>query len=138
MISSFQGNYRFLSNFWLADVVFEGETYRSNEHAYVAAKTLDPAVRDQVRLVFFPGHVKKLGRQIQLRADWEQIKLQVMEDLVRYKFTHHPNLANELHRTGDQMLIEGNTWGDTFWGMCRGRGENHLGKILMKVREELR
>lgn len=137
MINQFQGHYRFLSNFWPAEVVFEGHTYPSVEHAYVAAKTLshterftfmDPAIR--------PGDVKRMGRKLHLREDWEEVKLGIMEDLVRQKFSKSP-LKEMLLMTGDQELIEGNTWGDTFWGVCRGKGQNHLGKILMKVRGEL-
>lgn len=138
MIDSFQGEYRFLSNFWAATVEFEGVLYKSNEHAYVAAKTLNPELRSQISLICFPSQVKRAGRQLDLRPDWEDIKLNVMRHLVLDKFTRHQNLANELLKTGDQLLIEGNNWGDTYWGMCRGRGQNHLGKILMQVREGIR
>ena len=73
-----------------------------------------------------------------MRADWEQVKFQVMEDCVRYKFTHHPDLRVALLATGDAELIEGNDWGDRIWGVYQGQGENRLGKILMKIRAELR
>lgn len=136
-ITSFHGEHRFLSNFWPAGVVLDGELYPSVEHAYVAAKTLDTAERAKVRAVEKPGDVKRLGRKLQLRPDWDAVKLGVMADLVAQKF-QHPELREKLLATGDTTLVEGNTWGDTFWGVCRGKGANHLGKILMATREQLR
>lgn len=136
-ISSFNGTHRFLSNFYPAPVTLAGEVYRTVEHAYVAAKTNDTFVRATIRGIAKPGDVKRVGRKIDLRADWDSVKLTVMEDLVRQKFQVEP-LRTWLVATGDQELIEGNHWGDRFWGMCQGTGENHLGKILMKVRGELK
>jgi predicted NAD-dependent protein-ADP-ribosyltransferase YbiA (DUF1768 family) len=78
-----------------------------------------------------------MGRSVKLRPDWESIKLDVMETAVRIKFTD-PELAAKLIATGDEELIEGNWWNDTFWGVCNGVGENHLGKILMKVRADIK
>jgi ribA/ribD-fused uncharacterized protein len=75
---------------------------------------------------------------VKLRSDWTEIRLEIMEKIVRAKFWQNPHLARKLVATGDQKLVEGNRWNDTFWGVCRGVGENHLGKILMRVREELR
>lgn len=72
------------------------------------------------------------------RRDWEHVKLKVMEDLVTLKFFAHPELAEKLVETGDEELAEVNWWNDRFWGICQGKGCNHLGKILMKVREELK
>jgi ribA/ribD-fused uncharacterized protein len=138
-IDSFQGEYRFLSNFWPAVVEYEGITYPSIEHAYQAAKTLDRNERRRIAAIVEPGDAKRAGRALpNQRKDWEQVKLRVMEDCVRYKFTHHADLRDKLLATGDAELIEGNTWNDRFWGVCDGQGENHLGKILMKIRAELR
>lgn len=135
VIDSFQGDYRWLSNFEPVDVVFEGELYPSVEHAYVAAKTLDRELRKTIALMATPGAAKRAGRAIKLRPDWEMVKLDVMEKLVRQKFMH-VRLRRLLLSTGDMEIIEGNTWGDTFWGVCNGVGENHLGKIIMAVRAE--
>lgn len=137
VIDKFFGAYRFLSNFWPAVVVLDGEEYPSVEHAYVAAKTTDKTVREKVRKTASASAVKKLGREIQIREDWDDIRLSTMADLIEQKFTHS-NLKNLLLETGDAELIEGNTWGDVFWGVCRGKGENNLGKILMKVRDDLK
>ena len=139
MIDKFEDTYRFLSNFYGAPVEFEGLTYPSVEHAFVAAKTLAESERVHISHIGTAREVKAYGRKLKLRPDWEQVKLSIMEDLVRQKFTRHENLWAALTSTGDQELIEGNWWGDTFWGidLKTRKGENHLGKILMKVRSEL-
>ena len=61
-----------------------------------------------------------------------------METLIREKFMRHPELAKQLRTTSPHTLVELNSWGDRFWGVCRGRGQNHLGRILMAVRDALR
>lgn len=135
-ITAFTGEYRWLSNFWPAPVMLDGVMYPSVEHAYVAAKTTDPAIRHQVLLCIGPTSAKRFGRTIRLRDDWDQIKLQIMSDLVWLKF-REPDLRRRLIDTAGRELIEGNTWNDTFWGVCNGVGHNHLGKILMNIREHL-
>lgn len=134
MIAEFQGEYRFLSNFWPVSVRLDGVVYASVELAYVASKTTDKAAREKI-VGMTPGQAKRFGRTLRLRADWEAVKLGVMEDLLEQKFAH-PTLRAALIATGDQELQEGNTWGDTFWGVCRGKGQNHLGKLLMKIRSQ--
>lgn len=137
MISSFSGPNRFLSNFWPAVVELDGLQYPTVEHGYQAAKTNQISQRILIRECKFPAQAKRLGSRVILRHDWNEVKLSVMANLVHQKFTLHPDLSTLLLATGDQELIEGNTWGDRFWGVCGGRGENHLGKILMGVRMEL-
>lgn len=136
-ILEFQGEYRWLSNFWPCSVSLEGMQFNSVEAAYVAAKTTDVAVRKQVQELEKPGDCKRFGRGIKLRHDWENVKLQVMEELLRQKFTKGSVLASKLVATGTVKIEEGNKWGDTFWGVCKGKGNNHLGKLLMKIRAEL-
>ena len=137
-IDSFQWKYRFLSNFYPAKVILAGDEYPTVEHAYQAAKTTNVAERDTIRGVARPGEAKKLGKLISTRDSWNQIKLNVMKDLVQQKFFKHRDLKRRLLDTKDSELIEGNWWGDRFWGVCEGEGENHLGKILMEVRDSLR
>ncbi len=86
-----------------------------------------------------PVEVDGLGRRVPLRPDWEQVKVAEMEKVVRAKFTQNPHLARLLVSTGDAEVLEGNTWNDTCWGvdLYTDRGENRLGKLLMKLREEL-
>ena len=139
IINEFQGEYYYLSNFYEAPVTWEGLTYANSEAAFHAAKVL---TREE-RLPFTtltPIEAKHLGRQVNLRPDWEEVKTQIMEDVVRAKFTQHPDLAARLLATGDKQLIEGTTWGDTCWGidLRTGQGENRLGIILMKLRAELK
>jgi ribA/ribD-fused uncharacterized protein len=135
-IDSFKGEYRWLSNFYLAEVVLDGFVYPSSEHAYQAAKTLNLEERRAI-LSMSVSEAKKAGRKVTMRSDWEDIKLDVMLRLLRQKFAH-PELRSKLLATGDAELVEGNWWNDTFWGVCRGVGQNNLGKLLMVVREECR
>ena len=138
MIKEFQGKYRFLSNFFPSPVMWNNIEYPTVEHAYQAAKTLDVDKREIIRLQPTPGQAKRIGRVIPLREDWNEVKLKIMEYLVKQKFTRHENLKEQLLATGDEKLAEGNSWNDTYWGVCRGVGKNYLGIILMKVREELK
>lgn len=135
-IKEFQGEYRWLSNFWPVEVVFDFITYPSIEHAYQAAKTRNIVAREAFRNCT-AGEAKRMGRTLNIREDWEAVKLVVMEGLLRQKFLT-PHFREKLLATGDCQIIEGNKWGDTFWGVCRGKGENHLGKLIMGIREELR
>jgi len=136
MIDSFTGDYRFLSNFYKWAVVFEGIIYPSVECAFQAAKTTDVDLRiDFVEMT--SAQAKHAGRRLKLRADWEQVKLGIMEQLLVSKFYAKP-MCQKLMATGNQQLVEGNDWRDTYWGVCDGVGENHLGLLLMKVRDQLR
>ena len=139
MIDRFKGKYDFLSNFFSCLVEYDGELYPSVEHAFQAAKTLDRENREYISLTETAKEARSVGRRMKgIREDWDEVKLGIMEELVRYKFSHYSDLKEKLLKTGDDILVEGNTWNDTYWGVCKGVGENHLGKILMKVREELR
>ena len=139
MINRFEGNYRFLSNFYGAPVEFEGLTYPSVKHAFVAAKTLNQSERVHIAHIGTAREVKAYGRKLKLRPDWEQVKLGIMEELLRQKFTRHDELYAGLTSTGDHELVEGNWWGDKFWGvdLKTNQGQNHLGMLLMKIRSEL-
>jgi ribA/ribD-fused uncharacterized protein len=131
-----ESGYEFLSNFYPSTISFEGRLYPTVEHAYQAAKTLDPKIREFIRKANGPLEAKKLGQGILKREDWEQIKIDVMRKLIKEKFSN-PFLTHKLIATGDAQLILGNKWNDKFWGVCKGTGENWLGKILMEIRSEL-
>lgn len=135
-ITSFRGDNRFLSNFWPADVVFEGREYPSVENAYQASKTLDLSVRRQFEDCY-AGDAKSKGKNIKVREDWDEVRYDIMYDLVKQKF-EIPELRQKLLATGDAELIEGNNWGDKTWGCVNVEGDwvgdNLLGKILMDVR----
>jgi ribA/ribD-fused uncharacterized protein len=135
-INNFSDEFHFLSNFYYCKVIYDGYEYPSSEHAYMCAKTNDPVWKDFIRNCRTPGQAKRAGRMVPLREDWETVKLEVMENILRAKFSV-PSMREMLLLTGDCELVEGNTWGDKFWGVCDGEGENHLGKLLMKIRAEL-
>jgi len=136
VIDSFTGSYRWLSNFEPSVVTLDGQKYPTVEHAYQAAKTFDTEKRLVIANLPFPGDAKKAGNKLDIRSDWENVKLEIMEMLVREKFHFEP-LRSKLLSTGTAQLIEGNWWQDVFWGVCKGQGKNHLGLILMRVRSSL-
>lgn len=147
-IDKFTEKYFFLSNFFMCPIVYEDILYPSAEHAYQAAKTLDIAHRLKISKLETAGQAKREGNSesLVLRADWEQVKDKVMYDVCKLKFAN-PKLKKAHLNTKDAHLIEGNTWHDNYWGVCRCGNcpkdkrqpvekQNHLGKILMQIREE--
>lgn len=136
-IECFINEFRWLSNFAPCHIFYGGLRFDTVEHAYQAAKTTDPRAKLQIQACVFPGYAKRMGKRVPMRGDWDEIKLSVMLDLVRQKFSDR-SYKLLLLETGDQEIIEGNHWGDVYWGVCKGVGENHLGKIIMQVREEIR
>lgn len=143
IISSFSEEYQFLSNFFSAKVVYEGIEYSNSEAAFQAAKTKNLILRKEFSTLN-PSQAKKKGRHIPLREDWEEIKNQVMYEIVKDKFSRNLELKEKLLATNNAILIEGNWWHDNYWGACNCErcatktGENNLGKILMQVRRELK
>lgn len=135
-IDSFKNEYAFLSNFYPCFVEYGGLRFPSVEHAYQAAKCRDRSDMVKFTVIPTPGEAKKAGRLVAMRDDWELIKLDVMTDLVAQKF-ERPDLKAKLLQTRDSEIVEGNWWNDTFWGVCKGVGCNHLGKILMNVRNSI-
>ena len=135
-IDRFNGEHAFLSNFYPSPVRLSGEHYPTVEHAFQAAKLHDRKLRKQIRFASTPGKAKRLGRQVPLRYGWEGMKLSVMEELLRQKFAPSSDLWRKLQATSPSKLIEGNTWGDQFWGVCQSQGQNQLGRLLMKIRDE--
>lgn len=152
MIDCFDGQYAFLSNFYEfeppIEVVYTGIdsigigkiTVNNTETAYQAGKAKNPVLYGK----FTPREAKKAGKRESLnpvqKSRWDSyMRLQLMERLLRKKFDNeHPQLQQLLLATGDEELVEGNYWRDTYWGVCDGVGENHLGKLLMKIRENLK
>ena len=136
-INEFRNDNYFLSNFYECPVTYDGLTYRNNESAFQAQKCINPKGREQFTTLN-SSEAKKLGRRVLLRKDWEDIKVQVMKEIVTAKFEQNVDLQQKLLDTGDAYLEEGNTWGDRVWGTVNGAGANNLGKILMEVRENIR
>lgn len=140
-ITSFSGEHSFLSNFYPAPVKLDGYVYPTVEHAFQAAKSFIRREREAIRLAPSPGKAKRLGRKVILRPDWEHVKIEVMKELLRQKFSD-PELCAKLLATGDASLIEGNHWGDVTWGCVLEKekwvGSNKLGVLLMELRFDLR
>jgi len=135
MINKFFGEYRFLSNFWGCNVYYNNILFPSAEHAYQINKINNIKIQKILVQILDVADIKRIGGVLQLRKDWDDIKDKIMYDIVSSKFKDK-RLSEMLLKTGEQELIEGNTWGDIYWGVCDGKGENKLGKILMKVRKE--
>lgn len=139
MINNFhtKGN-NFLSNFYPCIIKYKRITYKSSEAAYMSEKQRELKWKEYCASAT-PAEIKKKSKSIKLRDNWEQIKIQVMFDVLRLKF-QIPELREKLLATGDQHIEEGNTWSDTFWGVDleTGVGRNFLGRILMHIREEIK
>lgn len=140
IIPEFKGEYSFLSNFYPSSLAYGEFNFRTVEHAFQASKTSDLKEKMKIMRATTPGKAKKLGREIKIREDWEEVKLIIMKELLYKKFLLHKDLRKKLIETEDAILIEGNRWKDTFWGVDleTGKGENNLGKLLMEVREIFR
>lgn len=149
-IIKFDGPHRFLSNFYPCSVTLDGVVYPSTEHAYQAAKTLDPAARATVLATRSCGDARRLGQTVPLRPGWEQMKFGVMFNLLAQKFVPGSQLAWQLVQTGEGLLVEGNTWHDNTYGICgcentgNGKGctspptgKSQLGEMLMEIRKQL-
>ena len=140
MIKQFQGEYRWLSNFWPVDIQYQGMVYPSVEHAYMSAKSDNANWKEFCADPFTPaGRVKMRSKNVLLVDNWDILKVVVMNDCLIEKFKV-PYLREALLATGDQILQEGNNWGDRFWGvdLRTGEGNNHLGQILMAIREQIK
>jgi len=138
-ITSFTGENRFLSNFHSSPVLWLGLTYPTVEHAYQAAKVAPQVLNyaqltHNIRHATTPGQAKRMGRNAPLRDDWNTVKLEIMRMLIEEKF-FHTELRKALMDTAPCEIIEGNTWGDRYWGVSGGYGANHLGCILMDKRK---
>jgi ribA/ribD-fused uncharacterized protein len=136
-IDSFTGCYAFLSNFYRSPMMINRRLYGTVEHYFQSQKTTDAGWQKRIQMAKSPGVAKSLGRACPLREDWERVKEGVMFFGLQEKF-RTPYLRHMLLETGDRELIEGNSWHDTYWGVCEGEGQNKLGKLLMRLRDELR
>jgi len=143
MIKSFKNKNSFLSNFYNSKFFYKKIEYKTNEHAFQAAKTLNITEQKIIIEAKTPGKAKSLGKKVSLRTDWEKVKHSIMKDIILCKFNCNHELKQMLIDTGTQELIEGNMWHDNTWGDCQCyrckniNGQNLLGKILMEVRNIL-
>lgn len=127
------------SNFSAHGIELDGQWYPTSEHYFQAQKFEDADYREKIRQANSPMVAARLGRSrnVKLRDDWEETKIDVMRLAVKKKFATHTELTELLLSTGDEELIEAAA-GDYFWGCGKdGSGQNWLGRILMEVRKEL-
>lgn len=140
-ITSFKGKYGFLSNFYPSIIIFDDDICKTAEHLYQAMKMITYSYFLDVLNEPTPGKAKRLGNKLPMSSNWDKIKINVMSQIIIEKFKQNKGLQKYLINTGNATLIEGNYWHDNYWGNCycpkckNIQGENHLGKILMKVRE---
>lgn len=139
-IFGFFEDHRFLSNYHVCEIIYDGRVYSSTESAYQSAKFPDSLRKQFVYLS--PLEAKKLGNSLKMNKEqierWNMKRLDVMREVCEYKFFNHPELRTMLLATGDKYLEETNYWGDTFYGVYKSKGENHLGKILMDIRNKIK
>lgn len=139
MIKEFKGETRWLSNFAYVKIVLDGIEYPTTEHAYMSAKCED-AIWKKIcsNTTITAPQIKYLSRTVKLVDNWNDIKLDVMRECVKQKFSQQP-YKDMLIATGDQELQEGNYWGDVIWGidLKTGEGQNLLGKLIMEFRATL-
>jgi ribA/ribD-fused uncharacterized protein len=131
-IEKFDGEYKFLSNYYDSPIEYEGLKYPTVEHAFQAAKSTDPVVREMIATAATPGNAKSFGKKINLRPDWDKIKQSVMLELLLYKFMSSLTLRQKLHNTGEAFLIECD---ECSWMVSQF---NVLGTLLMAVRTLIR
>lgn len=134
-ILGFQGEYRWLSNFAPCDILYDGVIYPSVENAYVAAKTTNPSARRQLE-TRSPNDAKSIGRTLPLRKHWDQLRVPLMRQFLIQKYNQVP-YRQLLIETEGRYIEETNWWNDRFWGVCGGKGENMLGKLIMDIRDHL-
>ncbi|XP_031621920.1 uncharacterized protein LOC116339970 [Contarinia nasturtii] len=142
MIYKFRDEYFFLSNFYPVKIEYGGDVYPTAEHAFQAAKCENVKDRQKLRKAKTPVEAKSIGRRVRMKANWDSERVLVMEKLLRIKF-ENPKMKFLLKKTHEQDLVENNTFHDRFWGVCscsrhKNSGVNMLGKILMKIREDIK
>lgn len=139
MIKEFRGEYAWLSNFYAVKIILLDVEYASVEHAYMSAKSDDPEWKFYCQNTIEAGKVKTASRQIKIKDNWEDIKINVMFECLIKKFEQEP-FRTKLIETGDKFIMEGNWWGDEFWGvnLKNNKGKNYLGKLITTIRNNLK
>ena len=138
IIDSFRGEFSYLSNFSNHGFTDKnGYYWKTVEHYYQAQKATNRVDKLKVKEANTPGQAKKIGSKIKLRKDWNNVKVDVMREALYMKFDQNFDIRRNLVTTQGYELIEGNTWGDDWWGVYKGKGLNVLGKLLMEIRDQI-
>lgn len=132
-VLGFTGEYRFLSNFYPVNFEMDGEWFTCSEQAYMWQKCARLEDADKIMRLSIPSEIKKLGRRVKLRDDWDTYRDKAMMKALQAKFK--TSLRGSLYMTTGCYLEETNHWNDTYWGVCDGVGQNKLGKMLMWLRD---
>lgn len=132
----FRDDYYFLSNMYPCKIEFNGRTFKCSETAFHTESLSDESDKDYFSTL--DGYESKAQIKVmKIRKDWDKIKVDTMAKILIQKFLQNKDLALKLIETEDTPLIEYNNWGDCFWGVCGGKGDNTLGKLLMLIRDNL-
>lgn len=134
-IKSFRGKYDFLSIEYPCFIDYDSMRFSSVSRAYHAAKSWDIRHRIGCQLAQSEQEVRRWGKSVKPREDWEKVRIGIMYDLLEIKFKQ-PKLRQQLLDTGDAILVWENQ-SDRFWGQVKGEGQNRLGKHLMSIRAKL-
>lgn len=131
----FRDEYAFLSNMYYTKIPYEGLIYPSVENAYQASKCINE--KDKISFqTYTPVEAKRAGKKVQMKEDFNDNRIKIMQELIDIKFINNTNLAQRLTSI-TEPIIEENTWNDTFWGICNGIGENNLGKCLENTKQKI-
>lgn len=133
----FRNEFACLSNMYPTPLKINGLCFSCAEAAFQSFKTTDPEIRKKFQFITGP-EAKRLGRKVELRPDWNEIRIAVMREVLKCKLKHYPSIYGVIAHAANTPggVVEENTWNDTFWGVCNGRGENHLGKLLKELYDE--
>lgn len=133
-IKTFEDSYKQFSNFYIRDVIYKNILYKTREHAFQCQKATNQKDFEYVYHSKDPYRAKQRANHIKCEPNWKNIRVKIMHEIVLSYFQQHKDAKNLLLSTGTEEIQEGNTWGDKFWGVVDGEGENWLGQILMDVR----
>lgn len=139
-IPYYETSYFAFSNFSAHSIRVDGILYPTAEHAYHAQKFTDQAIIDELRAAGSPLEAYEIAHRYksQRKENWDDIKVSVLYELVREKVRQHKEVRDTLLASGDEDIVEVNP-NDDFWGNGPdGNGQNQTGKILMRIREELK
>jgi ribA/ribD-fused uncharacterized protein len=136
-MKAFDGRLAFCSNFYPFEIIVDGLKFPTSEHAFAAGKTDDPDWIQKIQLAPTPASAKRIGKKCPMKDGWGSLRIDRMRKVLSIKFAAGNEMAKLLIATGDEELVEHNTWGDKFFGVYNGVGENWLGKLLMDRRKEL-
>ena len=139
-IGFYEREYYVFSNFSAFVIMWKGNFCLTSEHAYHTEKFEDEDLKEAIRKTMSAHDSQKLSHEHRdrYRKDWNEVKLGIMKEILREKVRQHPYILKKLIESGDRELIE-DSWRDDFWGWGPNKdGANHLGKLWMEVREEVK